>query len=80
MLGAGQAALETGDWEAARSHFEAAVAEAPSAEALEGLGSAYFWVDHRDTIEVRERGSAPTGLAATPVGPRGRRSRWRSTC
>jgi LuxR family transcriptional regulator, maltose regulon positive regulatory protein len=55
VLGAGQAALESGDWEAARTHYEAAVAEDPSAEALEGLGSAYFWLDHPDTIEVRER-------------------------
>ena len=55
VLGAGQAALESGDWEAARTHYEAAVAEDPSAEALEGLGSTYFWLDHPDTIEVRER-------------------------
>ena len=74
VLGAGQAALETGDWEAARSHFEAAVAEAPSAEALEGLGSAYFWLDHPDTIEVRERafrayraGGDPRGAARQAI-------------
>jgi DNA-binding CsgD family transcriptional regulator len=55
VLGSGQAALESGDWDTARAHYEAAVAEHPSAEALEGLGSAYFWLDHPDTIDVRER-------------------------
>ena len=54
-LGSGRAALDAGDWEAARAHFEAAVANDPTAPALEGLGEAYFWLDHPDLIEVRER-------------------------
>jgi LuxR family transcriptional regulator, maltose regulon positive regulatory protein len=54
-LGSGRAALDAGEWEAARAHFEADVANDPTAPALEGLGEAYFWLDHPDLIEVRER-------------------------
>jgi hypothetical protein len=54
-LAAGRRALDAGDWGAARGHFEMAVAELRCGSALEGLGSAYFWLDHPDTIDVRER-------------------------
>jgi ATP/maltotriose-dependent transcriptional regulator MalT len=50
-----RAALDSGDWTLARDRFEALVAEGPTPAALEGLGSAYFWLDDPRTIEIRER-------------------------
>lgn len=41
----GQAALETGDWEAARVAFEAVVAVGEDPAALEGLGYALWWLN-----------------------------------
>jgi DNA-binding NarL/FixJ family response regulator len=55
-LAQGQVALESGAWRAARGAFEAALAAAESAEALEGLGAAAWWLDDGDTVfRVRER-------------------------
>lgn len=54
-LSAGLAALAEGRWAEAREPLQAAVALDPSAPALEALGHAYFWTDHPDTINVRER-------------------------
>jgi LuxR family maltose regulon positive regulatory protein len=52
----GAAALERGDWVRARELFEAALAEGESAEALEGLGRACWWLDDVQRLsEVRER-------------------------
>ncbi|MFC6287828.1 LuxR C-terminal-related transcriptional regulator [Nocardioides sp. GCM10027113] len=53
-LAAGRAALETGDWPAAAASLEAAVAADAAPDALESLGTAYFWLDDPRTIEVRE--------------------------
>jgi DNA-binding CsgD family transcriptional regulator/tetratricopeptide (TPR) repeat protein len=52
----GREALETGDWEAARTAFESAVREDPTAEALDGLGRTLWWLGDVDgAIELRER-------------------------
>jgi DNA-binding CsgD family transcriptional regulator len=44
-VAAGQAALARGDWAGARTAFESALKEAETAEALEGLGEALWWLD-----------------------------------
>src|SRR5574341_527608 len=44
-LGAGRAALARAAWDEARAAFEAAVAGERSAEALEGLSAAVWWLD-----------------------------------
>jgi DNA-binding NarL/FixJ family response regulator len=51
------AALASGDWEAARDLFLAIVADAsPSAEVLDGLGCALWWLkDVPSAIEIRAR-------------------------
>jgi DNA-binding CsgD family transcriptional regulator/tetratricopeptide (TPR) repeat protein len=41
-------ALAAGDWEAARSGFEAGLAERPSPEAHEGLGRSLWWLQDLD--------------------------------
>jgi class 3 adenylate cyclase len=52
----GQTALESGDWSAARKAFEEALAQNESAEALDGLGQALWWMnDLAPAIELRER-------------------------
>ena len=54
-LAAGRAALEAGQWSAARSAFEAAVEEAPTGEALLGLGEAVWWLgDVAASVRYRE--------------------------
>src|SRR5262249_53903449 len=45
-------ALEQGDWERARKLFAAA---GESAEALEGLGLAAWWLDEESALDARER-------------------------
>lgn len=53
---AGRAALAEGRWEDAQSAFEAALREAESPEALEGLGRALWWLsDARGSARRRER-------------------------
>ena len=55
-LEAGRAALGLGDWPAARLAFEASLQAGESAEALEGLGLAAWWLDLADVVfDVRER-------------------------
>jgi DNA-binding CsgD family transcriptional regulator/tetratricopeptide (TPR) repeat protein len=55
-LSAGQAALDRGAWEEARSTLELAVAREESGAALEGLGWAGWWLaDEALTMESRER-------------------------
>jgi LuxR family maltose regulon positive regulatory protein len=55
-LQAGRAALARGEWEAAREHFEAALTEGETPEALEGLGMAAWWLeDAATTLDARER-------------------------
>jgi ATP/maltotriose-dependent transcriptional regulator MalT len=58
-LEAGWDALGRGAWEEARSSFELAVSKSPTAEALEGLGWAAWWVSEAaTTFEARERAFA----------------------
>src|SRR5262247_2214251 len=53
---AGDDALARGDWSAARDAFEAALRTRESAEALEGLGLAAWWLDLADVVfDARER-------------------------
>jgi DNA-binding NarL/FixJ family response regulator len=55
-LAAGQAALERGAWAEARACYEQALARAESAEALEGLGMAAWWLNEPATyFPARER-------------------------
>jgi DNA-binding CsgD family transcriptional regulator/tetratricopeptide (TPR) repeat protein len=55
-LGAGYEALARGAWEDARRSFEAALADAESGEAWEGLGWAGWWLhDAELTMRARER-------------------------
>jgi tetratricopeptide (TPR) repeat protein len=52
----GQRALAHGAWSDAREHFEAALARWESADALEGLGWAGWWLaDAEVTLRARER-------------------------
>src|SRR5262245_35975370 len=52
----GTAALARGAWEDAREAFDAALREQETAEALEGLGLAAWWLDLADTVfDARER-------------------------
>jgi LuxR family transcriptional regulator, maltose regulon positive regulatory protein len=53
---AGRAALARGAWAEARASFEAALAEEETAEALEGLSWAAWWLDDVDAcFDARER-------------------------
>ncbi len=55
-LGAGQEALVRGEWERAHTSFRVAVKEHESAEALEGLGKAAWWLNDPVTaFTARER-------------------------
>ncbi len=54
------AALDEGRWDDARELLERVVAESsgvesPDPRTLEALGTAYFWLDHPETVAVRER-------------------------
>ncbi len=74
-LEAGRAALEAGEWSAAKSAFEAAVERAPTGEALLGLGEAVWWLgDVAESVRYREsayaefrRGNDPAQAAAVAV-------------
>src|SRR5262245_1095296 len=53
---AGQAALLQAAWHEARIHFEAALATGETPEALEGLGTAAWWLSDISTVfTARER-------------------------
>jgi len=55
-LRAGQQALAQGAWDQARARFEAALGTGESAEALEGLGTAAWWLSDVATVfAARER-------------------------
>jgi LuxR family maltose regulon positive regulatory protein len=55
-LSAGRDALNRGAWDAAREAFETALSASETAEGLEGLGWALFWLDRtEEALEVRER-------------------------
>jgi ATP/maltotriose-dependent transcriptional regulator MalT len=52
----GRSALNRGAWDAAREAFEAALADSETADALEGLGWALFWLDRtEEALDIRER-------------------------
>ena len=55
-----EAALARGDWQAARSGFEAALGERPDdPDALDGLGTTLFWLNQLDlALRFRERAYA----------------------
>ena len=73
-VAAGRAALEAGRWEEARAAFAAALAEEETAEALDGMGAALWWLGEtrasiahteRAYAEFRRTGDAvPAALAA----------------
>ncbi|HZD18246.1 MAG TPA: response regulator transcription factor [Actinomycetota bacterium] len=64
-LARGEEALRAGDWPGARSSFEAALAEAPSARAHEGLGRVLWWLhDFEAALEHMERAYAISRRAA----------------
>lgn len=55
-LEAGRAALDRGDWPAARLAFEAALQAKEDPEALEGLGLSAWWLNLTDVVfDTRER-------------------------
>jgi ATP/maltotriose-dependent transcriptional regulator MalT len=59
LLGAGQRALEAGEWLAARGSFEAALELEETPEALLGLGNALWWLDETEaSLRSRERAYA----------------------
>ena len=60
LLVAGQAALAAGDWPAARTAFEAALADEETPEALSGSGTVAMWLGEMEAaVELlRERGDA----------------------
>ena len=73
-LRAGRAALARGAWAEARASFEAALAEEETAEALEGLSWAAWWLDDVDAcFDARERAYRAIARRATCAAPRG----WR---
>ena len=54
-LDAGHEALRRGEWEQARAHFEAALADGETADAIEALAMAAWWLDDGQVvIESRE--------------------------
>jgi DNA-binding CsgD family transcriptional regulator len=55
-LAGGRAALDRGDWQAARRAFDMSLQTEETPEALEGLGLAAWWLDLSDIVfDVRER-------------------------
>lgn len=66
---AGEAALARGAWEEARRHFETALAGTESAEALEGLSWATWWLgDTEATFAAREGAYRAHREAGDPCG------------
>jgi ATP/maltotriose-dependent transcriptional regulator MalT len=58
-VAAGLAALSCGDWTQARAHFEGALRTEETADALEGLGEALYWLDEiGPSLEHRTRAYA----------------------
>jgi len=59
LVALGRAALASGAWPSARSHFQAALKREESAEAMDGLAQACFWLgQYDDAIKLREQGYA----------------------
>jgi tetratricopeptide (TPR) repeat protein len=58
-IATGQRALAAGDWTGARSAFEQALADGETAEALDGLGQALWWLNEpAEALELRQRAYA----------------------
>ena len=77
-LATGNEALARGAWEEARGHFEASLAESPSAEAYEGLSWATWWLDDADgSLGAREQAFRAYRAAGKP-GAAGRMAAWLS--
>lgn len=56
LIAAGDAALQAGEWAAARDAFQEALALGDTAEALNGLGDALWWLGEISaSIDLRER-------------------------
>jgi DNA-binding CsgD family transcriptional regulator len=67
-LAAGRAALEAGRWEEARAAFAAALAEEETAEALDGMGAALWWLgETRASVAHTERAYAEFRRAGDAV-------------
>lgn len=67
-MAAGESALEAGDWGSARDSFRAALDLAQTAEALNGLGQALWWLgETRNSIDYRERAYAEFRRRPDPV-------------
>src|ERR687895_322459 len=59
VLDHARAAFARSDWEAARDHFQRALGAAPSAEALDGLGQALWWLGEEEAaLEHRTKAFA----------------------
>jgi hypothetical protein len=59
LVAAGDAALAMGDWSAARDAFQSAWDQSESADALDGLGRALWWLgDPGPALDVRARAFA----------------------
>lgn len=65
---AGRAALAARQWHDAAEFLEQAASEEPTAAVLEALGTAYFWTDRPETIDVRERAYRAHREARDPYG------------
>jgi tetratricopeptide (TPR) repeat protein len=67
-LAAGRDALEAGRWEEARAAFAAALAEEETAEALDGMGAALWWLgETRASVAHTERAYAEFRRAGDDV-------------
>jgi tetratricopeptide (TPR) repeat protein len=65
---AGDRALEAGEWSAARDSFRTALDLGQTAEALNGLGQALWWLGKtQDSIDYRERAYAEFRRRQDPV-------------
>jgi hypothetical protein len=59
LIATGDRALAAGDWTGARAAFERALAGGESAEALDGLGQALWWLNElAEALELRQRAYA----------------------
>jgi DNA-binding CsgD family transcriptional regulator/predicted negative regulator of RcsB-dependent stress response len=68
LVTAGDRALEAGEWSAARDSFRTALELGQTAEALNGLGQALWWLGKtQDSIDYRERAYAEFRRRPDPV-------------
>jgi DNA-binding CsgD family transcriptional regulator len=68
LVGRGEEALASGDWEGAREAFQQAADREATADALDGLGRAVWWLGHVDqAIDCRERAYAAIRKGGDPA-------------